>query len=296
MPIDAYYTALCLVEPGYETDESGLAASGSPDDRDLLACRHAQVDVLECRLLPSIVGKGDAVQLHGAARTRDRIGPPARLGGRIDRLKDNLPGGDGLLYGAGHTDQFLQRLRDTAQRDEEAHRVILAHAPMKGVQQRNRDHDGPTEGGDLLHDRIRQAAREHEPHEREPVALVDPLELIADLFLRVVDLDEPRSLEALLRDARDVDHRVLNALAVAAEMAIDDGHEPGDHRPDGERNRCQLRVQVEESGDVEDENESCTDHDDDRVRRRLANLLGVESELREHCRGRAAVEIADREP
>ena len=76
-----------------------------------------------------------------------------------------------------------------------------------------------------------------------------------DMLLGVVDLDQARRLEALLGDARDVAHRVLDAAAVAAEALVDDRHQPADQRPDGERDDRQARVQPQQDRDRADDGE-----------------------------------------
>ena len=52
----------------------------------------------------------------------------------------------------------------------------------------------------------------------------------------VVDLDQPRRLERLLGDPRHIAHRILDAPAVAAEVAVDARDQPADQRRHRQRN------------------------------------------------------------
>jgi hypothetical protein len=60
--------------------------------------------------------------------------------------------------------------------------------------------------------------------------LVDLFEALGLVILGVEYLDQPMRVDRFLGDARDVAHRILDALAVAAEAAVGDLHQPGDDR------------------------------------------------------------------
>ena len=85
-------------------------------------------------------------------------------------------------------------LTSAAKPEQVAHR----HAPGDGVRDGYVENDGDAQGGHELHDRVRQAAGQHEPHVRAQVVLVHHVELTVQMVLGVVDLDESWRLEALL--------------------------------------------------------------------------------------------------
>ena len=58
----------------------------------------------------------------------------------------------------------------------------------------------------------------------------DLFESLGLMILGIEYLDQPVGVDRLLGDARDVAHRILNALAVAPETAIDHLHQPTDQR------------------------------------------------------------------
>ena len=115
------------------------------------------------------------------------------------------------------------------------------------------------------------------------------------MLLGVVDLDQARGFEALLGDARDVAHRVLDAAAVAAETAVDDRHQPAHQRTHDERDEREAHVEPQQKADRGDDGERGAHHDDHRVGGRLADLLGVVGEARQQRGGRAAIEVTDRQ-
>src|SRR6185437_14591352 len=47
VPVDPHYSLLRGVEPGQQAHESRLAAPGAADDRDALARRYAEADIVE---------------------------------------------------------------------------------------------------------------------------------------------------------------------------------------------------------------------------------------------------------
>src|SRR5579862_446397 len=112
----------------------------------------------------------------------------------------------------------------------------------------------------------------------------------------VVDLDEAWRLEAVLGNTGDVAHRVLDAAAVAAELLVDHRDQPADQRAHDESDQGEARVHPQQECDRADDGERTAQRDDDRVGRGLADLLAVVGEARQQRTGRAAVEIADRQP
>ena len=59
-------------------------------------------------------------------------------------------------------------------------------------------------------------------HVRGAIVFVDLFEALGLMILGVEDLDQAMRIDGFLRDPRDVAHRILNALAVAAKAAVGD--------------------------------------------------------------------------
>ncbi len=235
------------------------------------------------------------IELHGPVHARHTPAAALRLHRLIQQLEQALPRGDPLLQRAGHPHQLAQRLRDAHERGEEAQQVTHAHAAVDGIGDRDRQHERETHDGHQLHGRIRDSFGQNELHVRAQVAIVHGVELPAQMLLCVVDLDEPRGFEALLGDARDVAHRVLDAAAVAAELLVDDRHQPAHQRPHDERDERETHVEPQQKADRGDDGERGAHRDDHRVGGRLADLLGVVGEARQQRGGGAAIEVTDRQ-
>src|SRR5579862_9472298 len=166
---------------------------------------------------------------------------------------------------------------------------------MDGVGDGDRQHERTADGGEQLHDRIGEPAGEHQAHVGAAVVLVDRLELPVEVPFGVVHLDEPRRLEALLGDAGDIAHGVLDAAAVAPELVVDDRHQPADQRTHDERDQRQAGIHPQQKADRADDGQRGADHRDHRVSGGLADLLAVVGEPRQQRAGGAAVEVADRQ-
>ena len=164
-----------------------------------------------------------------------------------------MAGGDAVLQVTPDSDQLAQRLRDADQRGEESEQVAHGHAAGDGVRYGYVEDDCDAQRGHELHDRVGETAGKNEAHVRAQVVLVDRVELAVEVVLGVVDLDQPRRLEALLGNAGDVAHRVLDAAAVAAEAPVDDGDQPAHEGTDGERHQGESGVQPQEVADRADE-------------------------------------------
>ena len=172
--------------------------------------------------------------------------PPGGFDRLVEQIENALPRGNALLQRTGHADQAAQRLAMLTSATRKRQQVAHGAASMHDIGDRDRQHDSGAERHHHLHHRIRQALGEHQAHVRAAVVLVDGLELRVLIILRVVDLDDPRRVQRFLGDARDVAHRVLDAPAVAAELAVDDRDQPRDQRTHGQRDQRQPRVEIEQ--------------------------------------------------
>ena len=141
---------------------------------------------------------------------------------------------------------------------------------------RQRQHHRQADRGHQLHHGVRQPLGEDQPHVGAQIVLVHRVELRLEVRLGVVDLDETRRLEALLGDPGDIAHRVLDAAAVAAELAVDDRHQPGHQRSHGERQQREPHVVPQHQRDAGEDRERGAHQHHHRVGGRLSDLLGVD--------------------
>ena len=112
------------------------------------------------------------------------------------------------------------------------------------------------------------------------------------MILGVEDLDQTRRVYGLFRDPRDIAHRVLDALAVAAKAAIGDLHQPGDRRNRDDAESREPPVQVEQIREQSEDGQRVAEQGDRCAGRRTRHLLDVVGELgQEHAR-LLAVEIS----
>ena len=126
-----------------------------------------------------------------------------------------------------------------------AQEFVDLHVVRKHLPDRHVEHARERDRGDALHHRVADRFGARELHVRGAIELVDLLESLGLVILGVEDLDQAMRIDRFLGDARDVAHRVLNALAVAAETAVGDLHQPADHgcRHDAEQRQPPVHVE-----------------------------------------------------
>ena len=98
------------------------------------------------------------------------------------------------------------------------------------IGERQIHHRGNAERDRVLRQRIAERVHGDETHVEPEIARIDVLELPPLVLLAFEHLDDAMAVQRLLREPRDVAHRVLDARAVAAKRAA---HRADDHRDDG---------------------------------------------------------------
>ena len=147
----------------------------------------------------------------------------------------------------------------------------------------------------VLRQAVAQRVNGDEAHVQAEVARIDVLELPALLLLAVEHLDDAMTVQRLLRELRDVAHRVLNARAVATQRAAHGAHHQRDDGADHADQQRQLRAHADHHREQRQNRDRVAKRDHDRRRDGLRDLLGVVREPRDQHARRSLIEVARRQ-
>ena len=196
-----------------------------------------------------------------------------------------------LLQGSAHVHETAQGRRDLHQGRQKGEKLVHLHVVGEYLPNRHIEHARERDRGNALHHRVADRFGARELHVRGAIEFIDLLEPGGLVILGVEDLDQAMRIDRFLGDPRDVAHRVLNALAVAAEAAVGDFHEPADHGCRRDAEQRQPPVHVEHVGQQTDDGQAVADQRNRRAGRRGRHQLDVVGELREQVPGLLPIQI-----
>ena len=250
-----------------EVEDRRLPRARRPDQGDGLASRHAQRnavqrddsrDIAETHPIEGDLAAGDLQRL--------RSGHIADCWLDVEHLKDAVRGGEALLQRGVEIGQALERLVGQQQRGDEREEGARGARIGDDLMAAIEDHDGDGGAAQAFHHRRgarpspRGAVDQHEQAIEE--AGGTPL-LIG---LHAVGLDQPRALEGLAQQGRELADLGLGIGRDPAHSPADADDRANRQRKDEERDQRQEPVLVEHDADQE--------HDGQRVLAHGAQHIG----------------------
>ena len=293
--VDAHGALVGVVEAGDQLRGRRLAAAGLADERDAAAGRDRDLDPVQHRLLA--VGERDVVELEPAVDPAER--PGAGLVGDVDlRVEDRadlVHRRARRLHLAVQLRELLQRLEDEReQADGRDQRPDLHRAGVDELRAREEHRAGG--------DRAEQLDRGEEDrvdllhvHVREPVLLVQPVELGLERALAVERLDHGHpgdrlgQLRGHDRDPRP--HVRRGDVGDALEPARDHDR----RREDAEGDEPEPPVEQEEPADRGDERERVDDERRQALVEHVGERVDVAVQPRDDPAGLLLREVAQRQ-
>ena len=221
MPIDEDPPARHVVEARDQLREGRLARAGGSDERDRLARRYLQVDVVKREYRPAVValaaplgiGERDVLEAQLAAQRRQHQCAGALGHARllVEQLEDLVERGHTSLVGGVQLGELRDRVEEVVERRQEADEDADLEMAVQNLIAAVEQHDHSRDGGDELDCREVCGVQVDRRHVCGPVAVVQLRELVLVARLLCKAPHDPHARQGFLQVAGDPSDRLARA-------------------------------------------------------------------------------------